>query len=786
MSSLTESSIREFVDRCLEQIGSTRDKTLPLLQAVQKQYGYLPAEALRHLSERMARSPAELWGVATFYDQFRFKPAGRHRIRVCVGTACHVKGAGEVFEAFRRHLQIPQKEDTDSQRLFTLEQVACLGCCMLAPAVQIDDVIYGYLSPEKVPSVLRDFLSQTQPTAGAAEQKAVPGGDGEIRICLDTSCRAVGSYRVYQAFEEVIRRDRLGVRLRDVSCHGASYLAPLVEVDAGGRSWRYGCVKPFDAEAILHRHFRPQTLTTRIGSAVRRFLDTLLEDRIGEPPVRFETTIRDEELSGYIKPQVPLATDGAGRSGPLDWEDFQKQGGLEALRKCLFEKSPQEVLKEIEQSGLRGRGGGGYPAYRKWQAVRQNPEKPKYIICNGDEGDPGAFMDRMLMESYPFRILEGMAIAAWTVGVSQGYLYIRDEYPLAVERMKEALKIFSQHGWLGEHIGGTDFSLHLEICTGAGAFVCGEETALIASIEGRRPMPRLRPPYPSEKGLWGKPTLIHNAETLSLVPAIVRQGAASMASIGTAGSRGTKVFALAGKVRRGGLVEVPMGITIRQIVEEIGGGTASGKPFKAVQIGGPSGGCIPASMANIPIDYDSLTQAGAMMGSGGLVVLEDGDCMVEIARYFLEFTQRHSCGRCTFCRVGTKRMLEILERICRGEGTGADLDKLERLGHWIQAGSLCGLGSTAPNPVLSTLRYFRDEYDAHLQGRCPAGRCRALIHYIITDRCIGCTRCAQHCPAGAIEMQPYQQHQIDSEKCVRCGTCKAVCPADAVCVESGR
>ncbi|MEJ5258696.1 MAG: NAD(P)H-dependent oxidoreductase subunit E [Anaerohalosphaeraceae bacterium] len=786
MNALTESSVQEFVDRCVEQIGSSPDKTLPLLQAVQKQYGYLPPEALQHLSRRLGRSPAELWGVATFYDQFRFKPAGRHRIRVCVGTACHVKGAGEVFEAFRRHLQIPREEDTDSQRLFTVEQVACLGCCMLAPAVQIDDVIYGYLSPEKVPSVLRDFLSQTQTGAGASGQKAVSGGDGEIRICLDTSCRAVGSHRVYQAFEDVIRRDRLGVRLRDVSCHGASYLAPLVEVETGGRIYRYGCVKPSDAEAILHRHFRPQTLTARIGSAVRRFLDTLIEDRFGEPPVRFETTIRNEDLSGYLKPQVPLATDGAGRSGPLDWEDFQKQGGLEALRKCLFEKSPQEVLKDIEQSGLRGRGGGGYPAFRKWQAVRDNPDTPKYIICNGDEGDPGAFMDRMLMESYPFRILEGMVIAAWTVGASQGYLYIRDEYPLAVERMKEALKIFSQHGWLGEHIGGTDFSLQLEICTGAGAFVCGEETALIASIEGRRPMPRLRPPYPSEKGLWGKPTLIHNAETLSLVPAIVRQGAASMASIGTAGSRGTKVFALAGKVRRGGLVEVPMGVTIRRIVEEIGGGTASGKPFKAVQIGGPSGGCIPASMADIPIDYDSLTQAGAMMGSGGLVVLDESDCMVEIARYFLEFTQRQSCGRCTFCRVGTKRMLEILERICRGEGTAADLGKLETLGHLIQAGSLCGLGSTAPNPVLSTLRYFREEYEAHLQGRCPAGRCRALIHYTITDRCIGCTRCAQHCPAGAIEMQPYQPHQINQDRCIRCGTCRAVCPADAVCVESGR
>jgi NADH-quinone oxidoreductase subunit F len=367
---------------------------------------------------------------------------------------------------------------------------------------------------------------------------------------------------------DVIRRDRLDVRLRDVSCHGASYLAPLVELtDPQGRTFRYGRVKPSDAESILHRHFRPRTLPARVSSAVRRLLDTLLDDRLGQPPVRFETTVRDEEWTGFLNPQVPMATGGAGLSSPLDWENYQKQGGWEALRKCLFEKTPQEVLKEIEQSGLRGRGGGGYPAYRKWKAVQENPEQPKYIICNGDEGDPGAFMDRMLMESYPFRILEGMAIAAWAVGASKGYLYIREEYPLAVERIRRALEICTEHGWLGDRIADSGFSLHLEICTGAGAFVCGEETALIASIEGRRPMPRLRPPYPSQKGLWGKPTLIHNAETLSLVPQIIRDGSPSMVSLGTAGSRGTKVFALAGKIKRGGLVEVPMGITIRQALQ---------------------------------------------------------------------------------------------------------------------------------------------------------------------------------------------------------------------------
>lgn len=787
MKQTTDNQHLDFVESTVARFGTAAEKTLAILEAVQKHYGYLPAEALRRLSELTGRSLAEIWGVATFYDQFRFKPAGRHRIRVCMGTACHVKGAGEVFDAFRRHLKIGQGEDTDAQRLFTLEEVACLGCCMLAPAVQIDDLIYGYLSPEKVPSVLVDFLGNAQGGSVKDDADIAAGGQGEIRICLDTSCRAVGSHRVYEAFEQVIQRDRLGVCLRNVSCQGVSYLAPLVELtDSQGRCFRYGRVQPSDAEAILHRHFRPQTVTARIRSAVRRLLDTLLEDRLGETPIRFETTVRDEELTAYMSRQVPMATSGAGRSLPLDWKDYESQGGFEALRKCLFAMSPQQVLREIEISGLRGRGGGGYPAFLKWKALQENPTQPKYIICNGDEGDPGAFMDRMLMESYPFRILEGLTIAAWTVGASHGYLYIRDEYPLAVARMSRALEICRQKGFLGERIGGTDFSLSLEICTGAGAFVCGEETALIASIEGRRPMPHLRPPYPAQKGLWGKPTLINNVETLALVPWIIRNGGAAMAAVGTPASRGTKVFALAGKVRRGGLIEVPMGMTIRQIVEEVGGGIAGDRSFKAVQIGGPSGGCIPARLANLPIDYDSLTQAGAMMGSGGLVVLDEGDCMVEIACYFLEFTQRQSCGRCTFCRVGTKRMLEILQGICQGRGRPQDLDKLEHLGRLIQAGSLCGLGSTAPNPVLSTLRYFRDEYEAHLEGRCPAGRCRALIDYVITYRCIGCTRCAQHCPAGAIEMQPYQQHQIDCNKCIRCGTCKSVCPADAVRVESKR
>jgi len=392
-------------------------------------------------------------------------------------------------------------------------------------------------------------------------------------------------------------------------------------------------------------------------------------------------------------------------------------------------------------------------------------------------------MDRMLLESYPFRIIEGIIIAACAVGAEEGYFYIRAEYPLAVQRMREALKICEAKNLLGQNILGSDFSLKLSIMEGAGAFVCGEETALIASIEGKRGMPRLRPPFPATSGLWEKPTLVNNAETYALIPWIIRNGPEAFAELGTEKSSGTKVFALAGKITRGGLIEVPMGISIREIVDQIGGGAEGGKQFKAVQIGGPSGGCIPARLDQTTVDYEALTSIGAIMGSGGLVVLDDSDCMVDIARYFLEFTQDQSCGKCTFCRVGTRRMLDILENLCCGKGKRGNLEKLEELAIIIKKGSLCGLGKTAPNPVLTTLKYFHEEYEAHLQGRCPAGKCKDLITYKITDDCIGCTLCAQNCPTEAILITPYEKHEIDPGKCVRCGGCQRICPADSIRIE---
>ena len=451
-----------------------------------------------------------------------------------------------------------------------------------------------------------------------------------------------------------------------------------------------------------------------------------------------------------------------------------------ALARCLEKMQPAEVVEEVRQSGLRGRGGAGFPTGVKWGIVRQAAGHSKYVICNGDEGDPGAFMDRMLMESFPYRIIEGMSIAAYAVGARRPSCTCGRNIPLpssgCTRRWTACGSATCSAVWRRRR----PLELEFDVFEGAGAFVCGEETALLESIEGRRGIPRLRPPYPAQSGLFGRPTLINNVETYANLPWIFRHGAAAFAQYGTAKSKGTKVFALAGKTVRGGLIEVPMGITIRQVVEEIGGGIAGGRRFKAVLIGGPSGGCLPESLIDTPIDYESLVEKGAIMGSGGLVVLDDGDCMVDIAKYFLSFCQHESCGRCTFCCIGTRRLQDILERLTEGRGEAGDLEELQRLSGLVKSASQCGLGKTAPNPVITTLRYFRDEYEAHLQGRCPAGVCKNLIRYEIQDNCTGCTLCAQHCPVGAIAWSPYVKHRIDPALCTRCDACRQVCPAHAV------
>ena len=774
------------VDRIVSAIGAQREHVVAILKAIQERYNYLPETALRRVCETSAISPADIEGVSTFYTRFRRRPAGRHTVRVCVGTACFVKGADQVYDTFRRTLKIPEHDDTDGDRLFTLQKVACLGCCMLAPVVQVDDVIYGYVTRQQVPGLIRDFLeSRTTESAEREEQRLTTKAVGEVRLCTCTSCRASGALEVFRAFERRIRALSLPVAVKQSGCSGASYRAPLVEVieASGGGPVVYGAVDPSSVDDILWKHFRASRPNAQITMAVGRLLDRLLDSGSSEPLERRVVDFETGSDASFLAPQTRIVTEWADQMAPLDLDEYLRHGGFAGLRRCLHDLTSAQIIDTVAASGLRGRGGAGYPAWRKWREVRNAPATGKYVICNADEGDPGAFMDRMILESFPFKVIEGIAIAALAVGAQEGFLYIRSEYPLAVRTMTEALRLCSERGLLMRRVMDTDFSLRLSVLEGAGAFVCGEETALISAIEGRRGTPRSRPPYPSQTGLWGKPTLVNNVETFATVPWIARNGAEAFSALGTHGSKGTKTFALAGKVTRGGLVEIPMGTPLREIVEAIGGGVQNGKRLKAIQIGGPSGGCIPASSVDLPVDYESLTEAGAMMGSGGLIVLDETDCMVDIARYFVGFIRDESCGKCTCCRVGTVRMLHLLDGLCEGRGSERDIERLEELSHVVQRGSLCGLGKTAPNPVLSTLRYFREEYAAHARGTCPAGRCTALISFVINDSCIGCTRCAQHCPVGAIVPIPYEQHAIDSGKCVRCGTCRQVCPSDAVAVK---
>ncbi len=779
-------NITSVVDRIIGRCGVSVEAVIPILQEIQDTFHYLPEEALDYVCKVTNINPSRITGISTFYSQFRHSPAGEHTIKVCTGTACHVKGSTEVFDAIRRELDLKGFEDTDRTGKFTIEKVACLGCCTLAPVVKIDDITFGHVATGKAKDILKDFLRH-KTTGRINGLDRLPGVPllGEIRIGLGSCCIASGSEEVKRELEAFLRETKIPVGVKQVGCIGICNQVPVLEIiKPGEKAAFYAKVKPEDVRDIVLEHFAPKGILSRIRMNFSGLFLKAIEDGMPKGYSLFDTEQRDTPVAGFLDPQLSIATENRGVMKPCDYDEYERSEGFQALKQCLSQKTPQQVIDEILESGLRGRGGAGFPAGKKWQLVKDQTGEEKFIICNGDEGDPGAFMDRMLLESYPYRIIEGMLIAGYATGASHGIFYIRAEYPLAVRRIGEALEICKERGLIGKPAFGCDFLFNISIFEGAGAFVCGEETALIASMEGKRGHPRMRPPFPAIHGFKNKPTLVNNTETLALIPWIIRNGAKTFKEIGTKGSTGTKVFALAGRINRGGLIEVPMGTTIRQIVEEIGGGIAGDKTFKAVQIGGPSGGCIPASMADRPIDYEELTSAGAMMGSGGLIVLDDSDCMIDIAHYFLSFTQNQSCGKCTFCRIGTRRMLEMLEKIRNGKGTPQDLLELEKLALSTKKGSLCGLGKSAPNPVLSTLKYFREEYEAHLQGRCPAGKCKTLIRYEITEECIGCTRCAQECPSDAIAYLPYQVHHIDQEKCIKCDICRQICPVDAIKINS--
>ncbi|MDD4833192.1 MAG: NADH-quinone oxidoreductase subunit NuoF [Lutispora sp.] len=587
-----------------------------------------------------------------------------------------------------------------------------------------------------------------------------------IMICRGTGCSSSNSEQIAKNFEEHIKAHGLQneVIVERTGCFGLCALGPIVIIYPEASF--YSMVKPEDVEEIVKEHLVK-------GRVVKRLLyaETVTEDRI-----------KSINEVNFYKKQHRVALRNCGVINPENIDEYIAFDGYKALTKCLTELKPQEVIDIIKQSALRGRGGAGFPTGMKWSFAAAAPGNEKYVCCNADEGDPGAFMDRSVLEGDPHAVLEAMTIAGYAIGGNQGYIYVRAEYPIAVKRLGIAISQARAYGLLGKNILGTDFSFDIEIRLGAGAFVCGEETALIASIEGQRGMPRPRPPFPANKGLFGKPTILNNVETYANVCTIINEGPEWFTSMGTEKSKGTKVFALGGKINHTGLVEVPMGTTMREIIYEIGGGCPNGKAFKAAQTGGPSGGCIPESKLDVPIDYDNLIALGSMMGSGGLIVMDEDNCMVDIARFFLEFTCDESCGKCTPCREGTKRMLEILDKITKGQGEMEDIDKLENLAKNIKNSALCALGQTAPNPILSTLRYFRDEYEAHIRDKkCPAGVCQALLQYTISkEKCKGCGICAKQCPATAISGKPKETYVIDQEKCIKCGVCMQKCPFKAI------
>lgn len=587
-----------------------------------------------------------------------------------------------------------------------------------------------------------------------------------VLVCGGTGCTSSGSQQIMEALVAEIEKAGLKdeVSVVQTGCHGLCALGPIMIVYPDASF--YSMVKVEDIPEIVSEHLLKGRVVTRL----------LYQETVTPAGVK---ALVDTD---FYKKQHRIALRNCGVINPEVIEEYIGTGGYAALGKVLTEMTPDDVIQVLLDSGLRGRGGGGFPTGLKWKLAKGNDADQKYVCCNADEGDPGAFMDRSILEGDPHAVLEAMAIAGYAIGANQGYIYVRAEYPIAVQRLKIAINQAREMELLGKDIFGTGFDFDIDLRLGAGAFVCGEETALMTSIEGNRGEPRPRPPFPAQKGLFGKPTILNNVETYANIPQIILNGADWFSSMGTEKSKGTKVFALGGKIHNTGLVEIPMGTTLREVIEEIGGGIPNGKKFKAAQTGGPSGGCIPAKHFDIPIDYDNLIAIGSMMGSGGLIVLDEDDCMVDIAKFFLEFTVEESCGKCTACRVGTKRMVEMLTKITKGNATMEDLDKLEELCYYVKDNSACALGQTAPNPVLSTLNYFRDEYEAHIkEKRCPAGVCKALLSYHIdADKCKGCTLCSRTCPNGAITGTVKNPHVIDQDKCIKCGACMEKCKFGAI------
>jgi len=753
---------------------------IELLQDVQETCGHVSEEAMQILSERLAVPLIEVFRVASFFKAFALEPRGKHLITVCMGTACHVRGAPRMLDEVLGLLGV-EPGDTTEDGLFSVECVNCLGACALGPVVVLDGAYHHHMTPGKLRKLVQSVKeagddSAPQPLCTVADlvalRERLVARRSEIATTITISGGTCGEASGCAALVEAFRHElqaqgpQGNVHLRLSGCHGFCEQEPIVAIDPGAIF--YCRVQPSDAPQIV-------TQTVMRGKVIHRLLYT--------DPASGEKVQTEAEIPFYrAQDRVLLGQNRLVDPGNI--EDYIAIGGYSALAKVLSSATPEQVIEEVKASGLRGRGGGGFPTGRKWESCRAVAGSHKYVICNADEGDPGAYMDRSVLEGNPHAVLEGMMIGAYAVGACEGLVYVRNEYPVAVQHARIAVAQARERGLLGESILGTGFSFDVAIVRGAGAFICGESTALMASLEGRVGEPRPKDVHTVRDGLWHRPTNLNNVETWANVPSIIGNGAAWFAAKGTEGSKGTKIFALTGRVKNTGLVEVPMGTSLRTIVYDIGGGAPDGMEVKAVQTGGPSGGCLPVTMLDLPVDFDTLAKVGSMVGSGGMVVMDERTCMVDVARYFLRFLQEESCGKCVPCRMGVGRMLEIVTDIAEGRGRPEQLDLLEDLGEVIREGSLCALGKTAPNPVLSSLQHFRGEFEAHVgERRCPAGVCRALVRYgIDAEQCTGCGACRRACPHGAITGERKQAHVIDAEACVKCGICREVCEFEAVTV----